>query len=338
MEQVEKTRLSAIRRCAIGDAAVRVFELASALLKKRLLREEQLDSSFVDELVHAELEKERAATETRAERGYFTAAEIADAKRCIRYSLFVWATVHGYAERVLRDGGGNRIIVSAVKEMGRPFGVDEAALYCCRRYFEGYGPCTEADFRYWMGITAAVSKKAVGALMEEGSVEEVMTEMGPMLIAKDMTKRTVAEEEGIRLVGRFEPVLLAHKDRSWIIGEKERKRVWNSTSDTVACVLKRGKIRGTWKKNGNDLRVLLFADGEEAFGERDIAEVIQKGAEILSGFYEKKGEIVIEKESEDGKVEVLSAGERRNSNDNVDLDEDGEQKTRLRKRRRRARP
>lgn len=314
---------------------MRVYEVTTAFLRERLQRGEQVDSGFLDELVSAELEKERAAAGTRAERSRFTEREVTDAKQCIRYSLFVLATANGYAERVLKDGMAKRIVVAPVEETRDVIGVDEATLHCCRRYFTTYGPCTEGDFRYWMGIAAGASKKAVNMLLEEGSLEEVVTDVGPMLMAKGMKRRAVVEE-GIRLVGRFEPILLAHKDKLWIVGERERKRVWNSHSDVTACVMKRGRIRGTWRKDGSNLKVRLFADGDEALEEQDVDEVFQNGGHILREFYEKKGEVTIEREKADGEVELLRESERRGGGGSVNCEEDEDHRRRFRKRRRRT--
>lgn len=149
-------------------------------------------------------------------------------------------------------------------------------------------------------------------------------------------RRVWRVERGVRFVGRFEPLLLAHKDKSWIVGERERKRVWNRHSDVAACVLKDGRIRGVWRREGKGIGVRLFADGLEPFSEADIAEVVQKGREIVEGFYATDGEVVVERESEHvGQAQVVRECDVQARGDGEG--NHGEQQTskyRLRKRRR----
>lgn len=65
---------------------------------------------------------------------------------------------------------------------------------------------------YWLGFPAEQSKAAVGMLVDGGAWEEVATEDGAMLMVAG--SRLEAVDDGVRLVDRFEPVLLAHKDQS----------------------------------------------------------------------------------------------------------------------------
>lgn len=208
--------------------------------------------------------------------------------------------------------------------------MSEATLHCCRQYFATYGPCTERDVRYWTGIVAGASRNAVRVLLEEGSVEEVMTDLGPLMMPEEKKGGTVAEE-GVRLVGHFEPTLLAHRDKSWIIGERKRKRVWNTHSDMTACVVRRGRIRGTRKREGSNRKVRLFVDGDGAFEEQDIEKVFQEGEHVMREFYTKRREVIIEREKADGEVEELRDSKRRGEGGSVDRDDDGGQKRRLRK-------
>ncbi len=45
----------------------------------------------------------------------------------------------------------------------------------------------------------------------------------------------------VRLLGRFDPMLLATKDKSWSIDEQHQKRVWRPGVQVEAVLLIRGR-------------------------------------------------------------------------------------------------
>lgn len=283
-----------------------MFEDVRNVVRNWLSDGRRVSSADVDAVVAQRLKAEQEGAGKR-ERSRFTKEAVADAKMCIKCTAFVLTTAAGLAERVTFPGdAGRRAIVQTGEAAEKPQ-IGPATMECAKKYFRGYGPATEADFRYWLGVPAAQSKSAVGALLGAGELEEVTTEDGAMVIVSGSSLEAV--EDGVRLVGRFEPMLLAHKDKCWIVAEEFRKRVWSKNADVAACVIVRGRIRGTWRKDGRDLRVRLFPDGEEgALVNAEVREVFEKAREIAQGFYELEGDVVVERE-EDSEWVALDEGE-----------------------------
>ena len=50
----------------------------------------------------------------------------------------------------------------------------------------------------------------------------------------------------MRLLGRWDPMLLALKDKSWLIDNEHKKKVWRPGGNVEATLLIHGRIAGTW--------------------------------------------------------------------------------------------
>jgi len=66
----------------------------------------------------------------------------------------------------------------------------------------------------------------------------------------------------VRLLGRFDPLVLAHSDKSWWIDPEHQRRVWHHTH-VEATLLLGGRIVGVWRyqrmARGLKISVELFA-------------------------------------------------------------------------------
>ena len=105
----------------------------------------------------------------------------------------------------------------------------EATVELARRYFRCYGPATAADFAYWRGGAAGPARAAVEAL--RGELGEVPTDGGPLLIAREDAETLLAappepEAWPVRMLGRFDPLLLGHRVKDWVVPAKYYDRVW----------------------------------------------------------------------------------------------------------------
>ena len=67
----------------------------------------------------------------------------------------------------------------------------------------------------------------------------------------------------VRLLYRFDPLLLATKDKSWLIDHEHKQKVWRPAAHVNAVLLVHGRIAGTWrydrKAKGLSVRVVPFS-------------------------------------------------------------------------------
>ena len=127
----------------------------------------------------------------------------------------------------------------------------EANVELARRYFRCYGPATAADFAYWRGGAAGPSRAAVAALGRE--LVEVEGESGEQwLVGREEAEALLAtppepELWPVRLLGRFDPLLLAHRVKDWVVPAKHYARVWRPAGHIEATVLAHGQAVATWR-------------------------------------------------------------------------------------------
>ena len=126
----------------------------------------------------------------------------------------------------------------------------EANIALARRFFRCYGPATVADFAYWRGGAAGPGRAAVAALGEE--LIELDGENGKLLVARDDVETLLetppdGERWPVRLLGRFDPLLLAHRVKDWVVPAKYYARVWRPAGHIEATVLAHGRAVATWR-------------------------------------------------------------------------------------------
>ena len=106
--------------------------------------------------------------------------------------------------------------------------------------------------RYWSGLRAPSSRAAVDALIARGALVHVRITGGPMLLAArdDVNELCrpppTPDKWPVRMLGRFDPLLLAHKDKTVWVRRIDYPRVWTTNGTIEATVLVHGRIAGTW--------------------------------------------------------------------------------------------
>lgn len=127
---------------------------------------------------------------------------------------------------------------------------EEANITFLRRYLRAYGPSTLHDFAYWRYVRIADARKWLAQLASE--VTEVTVDGIPMLALREDVAALQATPPPaatwpLRLLYRFDPLLLGHKDKGWLIDMSHYKRVWQAAGHIEGVVLQRGRISGTWR-------------------------------------------------------------------------------------------
>ena len=146
-----------------------------------------------------------------------------------------------------------------------PPGTGAACVSLARRYFRSYGPASLHDLAFWFGCRVGEAKEWIRALGEEfvevsvagQSLHAVPGDLGA--IQADPPPR---RDWPPRLLHRFDPLLLAHKDKSWLVADEHYKAVWRKAGYVEAVALVGGRITGTWrydrKGRGIEVRLRLF--------------------------------------------------------------------------------
>ena len=157
------------------------------------------------------------------------------------------------------------------------------------RYLTAYGPATMQDFAHWSGLKMKAVQETVEACAPDVSRVQVADWHGDYYSrAKDEFALTGCEEpKGIRLLPKFDPLLMAYKDKRRFIGEHHLSQVYRRGGQVEAVVLLAGRAIATWRARLQRTRLHFLC---KPFGRLDGHErsMLRRCAEQLAEFLEAK--------------------------------------------------
>ncbi|HXL96346.1 MAG TPA: winged helix DNA-binding domain-containing protein [Streptosporangiaceae bacterium] len=139
----------------------------------------------------------------------------------------------------------------------------EALKILIRRYLEGFGPASVQD----MALFAMAHMPRVRAAVQAMAGELVQLDGPGGAVLYDVPGGSWPAEDTPappRLLGMWDSVLLAHRDRDRIIPPEYRKQVTRTNGDVLPAVLVDGYVAGVWRAVGGGVEVTAFRplDGE----------------------------------------------------------------------------
>jgi Winged helix DNA-binding domain len=179
--------------------------------------------------------------------------------------------------RGLWGSGGRATHTSAEHWLGRSLDAAPALDDLILRYLAAFGPATIKDMQTWSGLTG---------------LREVIARLRPRLLTfRDEQGSELFDLPGAplpdpdtpappRFLAEYDNVLLAHADRTRILADEHRPRVW-AENGYLPTVLVDGFVAGTWKiareRTSATLNVELF----KGLSKKNEAAVIREGARLL---------------------------------------------------------
>ncbi|MCZ6817131.1 MAG: winged helix DNA-binding domain-containing protein [Planctomycetota bacterium] len=118
------------------------------------------------------------------------------------------------------------------------------------RYLSSYGPAEDRDLAHWYGMSATNARRWIESAGKRCRSIEVAgrTLWCRRCDLEDLAvKPPPAARWPVRLLYRFDPLVLGTGDKSWLIDEADYKKVWRPSAHVEAVVLVRGRIAGTWR-------------------------------------------------------------------------------------------
>jgi hypothetical protein len=166
-----------------------------------------------------------------------------------------------------------------------------------RCFLAAYGPATLQDFAYWRSVTSAQARSWLESL-EAMTVHVTMNDRPMLLLAEDLNSllTTPPEPEAwpVRMLYRFDPCLLAHKEKDWVVDPAYYKRIWRPAGHIEGIVLAHGQALATWRYDRKG-RGLLITIAPFKKLPRYVRSAIDKTAPQVAAFFASPlTELVIE--------------------------------------------
>lgn len=156
--------------------------------------------------------------------------------------LNVWSTImiisctHGFMHvKVLEDN--TKRYCSSISIKNNP----KDMKHMLNQYFTYYGPATIQDFSHWSGLPQR------DFIEDFNLIKETLycTENKYFSIKKP---RKVTLNYPI-ILGKFDPLLVSYKDKSWILGEHDSSMIWRKAAHVEGVIIDETGLIATWHYN-----------------------------------------------------------------------------------------
>ncbi|MCU0481000.1 MAG: winged helix DNA-binding domain-containing protein [Anaerolineae bacterium] len=138
--------------------------------------------------------------------------------------------------------GSKATYATAESWIGWGESADVGALFL--RYLAGYGPASVMDFQTWTGMTKLASeiesvKGQLRVFVDENGVE--------LYDLPDMPLPDIDAPLPVKFVPEYDNILIGHADRTRILPEEHRKKVFLTAGRVLNTILVDGFVAGVWK-------------------------------------------------------------------------------------------
>ena len=202
--------------------------------------------------------------------------------------IFTELVRQGYACHAARDGEG----LFAHRSVWRPDlawappNPEVANLEVLRRYLRAYGPATLQDFAYWHSGRMETARRWWAAL--EAELAPVMVDGAESFLLRADVDDLLAPAEDlrrtVRMLYRFDPLLLAHKDKRWIVPAAQHKQVFRIAGHIEGVVLDAGVAVATWRYQRQTRGLSITLEPFTKLSQR-VRHPIEKQARRIAGFF-----------------------------------------------------
>jgi hypothetical protein len=150
------------------------------------------------------------------------------------------------------------------------------------RYLAGFGPATVADIQTWSGLSR------LGEVVEKLDLEQFKSEGGQTLYdTPDAPRPDPGTPAPVRLVAPFDNILLSHTNRTRVISDEHRKRLFSGKNGVFpGTVLVDGFVAGTWELVGKGESTSMRVHPYIRLKRRALDEIEAEGNRLLECAFE----------------------------------------------------
>jgi Winged helix DNA-binding domain len=182
--------------------------------------------------------------------------------------------------RAVWGRAGQAAHTTAESWLGRPLDAGATLDQLVTRYLAAFGPGTVRDIQAWSGLTRlgeVVSRLRPG-------LRTFRDEQGAELFDLPDGPRPAPDTPApVRLVAEFDNLILSHADRTRVISEPNRKRLYSKNGIFPGTVFVNGFAAGIWRLDRSRAAAVLTIELFGPLGRRD-RDAVASEAERLLGF------------------------------------------------------
>ncbi|NKC19986.1 hypothetical protein CWC29_014310 [Pseudoalteromonas sp. S4498] len=125
----------------------------------------------------------------------------------------------------------------------------QAGIQLVTRYLYSYGPASLADIAFWFGEKVGVIENLMSFMdlmeLECSGIKLYMLRKEPSIISS-LENQDRIRSCPIIMLYRFDPLLLAHKSKEWIVPREHYNKVWTAGGHVSGVVVVKGTAVAKW--------------------------------------------------------------------------------------------
>jgi hypothetical protein len=158
-----------------------------------------------------------------------------------------------------------------------------------RRYVRSYGPATLKDFAYWAGVPLGEIRRAFDGIADELEPVEVEGLPGRRYLLR--SAEVGSSLPALRLLAKFDPLMMAHADKRMFLREEDRKAVFRKAGQVEATVLIRGRVAGTWRMASKGRRLVVSVEPIRKISKADMGRLEREGLRLAKALGLESAEV-----------------------------------------------
>jgi hypothetical protein len=163
--------------------------------------------------------------------------------------------------------------------LGRPLDRGPSLDQMIRRYLAAFGPASVRDMQAWSGLTglrevADRLRPALRTFRDENGTE--------LLDLPDAPRPDPGTPAPVRLVAEYDNLILSHADRTRVVSESDRPRLYGRNGVFPGTVLVNGFVAGQWRVVSSARAVTLAVEPFGKIGVRDRDAITEEAGSMLA--------------------------------------------------------
>jgi hypothetical protein len=172
----------------------------------------------------------------------------------------------------------------------------EANRAVARRYVAAYGPATLQDFAYWRAAHAKSAREWFNELMPElveVDIDGQAAYMPKQALEDGDLAAPPPEAWPVRLLYRFDPYLLAHRNKDWVVPPAFYKRVFRPAGHIEGIVVVRGQAAGTWRYDRKGKGLIITVNPFKKLPQYVLKQVEKRAKGVAAFFHLPLQDLII---------------------------------------------
>ncbi|HZS10377.1 MAG TPA: winged helix DNA-binding domain-containing protein [Blastocatellia bacterium] len=162
--------------------------------------------------------------------------------------------------------------------IGRPVPTEDNLRELVFRYLAAFGPASATDMQTWSGLpklkeTFEKLRPELRTYRDEGRRE--------LFDLPDLSLPDEDTPAPVRFLPEFDNLLLSHNNRTRVIADEHRAKVYLPGLRVAATILVAGFVRGVWKIEKTRAAATLVIEPFDKLAKKDRAALIEEGEQLL---------------------------------------------------------